>query len=126
MRSDIEDGPPSRFTHISTYQGTVDKLEDSQCETVCDEDMTEEEYDLNGDVDEVEVEVEDEEGDEENLTDGSSTCSARNSEDTDDETSQSCPSQEIQLLTTQFPEISDHFQILSKIGEGQAFPIYPY
>jgi hypothetical protein len=116
MGSDIEDGSPSMFTRVSTPQVTVDKLEDSQCETVCDEDMTEEEYDLNG-----EDEEEDEEDDEENLTDGSSTCSARNSEDTDDETSQSYPSQEIQLLKTQFPEISDHFQILSKIGEGKHF-----
>jgi hypothetical protein len=124
MGSDIEDGLPNMFTQVSGDQGTVDKLEDSQCETVCDEDMTEEDYDLNGDVGE--MEDEDEEDEEENLTDRSSTCSARNSEDTDDETSQSYPSEEIQLLNAQFPEISEHFQILSKIGEGNAYSIYPY
>jgi hypothetical protein len=124
MGSDIEDGLPNMFTHSLGDQDTVDKLEDSQCETVCDEDMTEEDYDLNGDVDDIEDEIE--ENEEENLTDGSSTCSARNSEDTDDETFQSYPSEEIQLLNTQFPEISEHFQILSKIGEGKAYSIYPY
>ena len=113
MGSDIEDALQIMFRDISKQQAPVEVMEDSQCETVCDGDMTEEEYDLNA------TECDDAEEEDENATDDSSTCTARNSDDTDDETSQSYPILEIQDLNVQFPEISEHFQILSKIGEGK-------
>lgn len=120
MGSDIEDALQTMFTDIPKQQDPVETMEDSQCETVCDEDMTEEEYDLNA------TEHDDaEEDDDENIGDDSSTCTARNSDDTDDETAQSYPALEIQDLNAQFPEISEHFQILSKIGEGKNFHLQP-
>lgn len=93
--------------------------DDSQCETIYDEEddeMTEEDdaEDDEGDVDE-----EDEEDDGQTITEGSSTCSQESFHDAnEEEASPSNLSQKIQHFAFQFPGLSEQFQILSKIGEG--------
>jgi hypothetical protein len=85
----------------------LDHVSDSQSETICeeeDEEMTEEEE---GEEEEEEDEEEEDDG---NMTDESDCAS--------EEIPLSHLSPEIQNFVIQFPEVSEHFQILSKIGEG--------
>lgn len=91
---------------------TVDtpKVWGSQDEALCDEEdeeLTEEEYDLDGEQD----------GDDnDHSTDASSTYSMQDS-DVEDDTAISV-SPEIQELIQQMPELADNYHILGKIGEG--------
>jgi len=98
---------------------------ESQCETVCDEeeeddDLTEEDEVEEEDEDEDEDE-DDDEGDErddseETLTDISS--SPQRTKHAASKTRGACLSPDIQKLVSQVPEISQHFRIVGKIGEG--------
>ena len=85
--------------------------DDSQCDTIYDEDdeeMTEEEEreDKEGDVDK------DLQEQEENITEeGSSTCTEESSDGANEEVSLSNLSPEIQLFANQFPDFCKHFQV---------------
>ena len=97
---------------------------ESQCETVYDEEedddeLTEEEdaedEDDEDDEDEDEEE-EDDEDSEETLTDASS--SPQRTKNATSKTRPACLSPDVQKFISQMPEVSQHFRIVSKIGEG--------
>jgi hypothetical protein len=98
----------------------------SQCDTIYDdEELTEEDVDEDveeeGEEEEEEEDEEDEEEEEEeeeDLTDTPSSCLLEISKRAKRRPSQTRFSPEIQKFIQQMPEVSDHFQILSKIGEG--------
>jgi hypothetical protein len=74
-----------------------------------DEELTEEEYDLDGEQD-------DEQDDNDPSTDASSAYSIQDSDLEDDTAIATSP--EVQELVQQMPELSDNYHILGKIGEG--------
>lgn len=76
-----------------------------------DEELTEEENEFEDNLDNPQDEDED-------VTDASSAC---NSDSTEEEVPLSQLSEDIQELIQKMPRITDHYHILSKIGEG----IYP-
>lgn len=105
---------PSTRTSHSTHQQVDPHVDnnDSQCDTIYDEEdeeMTEEENEDAHDNDE----------EDENITEeGSSACTEESSDGANEEVSLSNLSPEIQLFANQFPDFSKQFQVLSKIGEG--------
>ena len=117
----------SRDVHVGLLHQTMPAFDEvdahkvgrSQCDATCDEedeDLTEEEFDLDGE--------QDDEGSD-HSTDASSTYSRQDS-DIDDDTA-ICASPEAQELVQQMPELSDNYQILGKIGEGiRTLPIAAY
>jgi hypothetical protein len=88
-------------------------IDDSQCDTIYDEEMTEEDED----EEEEEEEEDDEDEEDETIAEASSSCT-QSSENTNEEISLSNLSPEIQNFIHQFPDFCKHFQIISKIGEG--------
>lgn len=89
------------------------KADDSQCETMCDEEddeLTEEEYELEGEQDD------DDDDDNGNSTEASSTYSMQDSEADDDTAVSASP--EIQDLIQEMPELAANYHIVRKVGEG--------
>jgi hypothetical protein len=93
---------------------------ESQCETVYDDEedddeLTEEEDAEDEDEDEDDEEEEGEDS-EETLTDASS--SPQRTKNAASKTRPACLSPDVQKFISQMPEVSQHFRIVSKIGEG--------
>jgi hypothetical protein len=97
------------------HEELAEQRSGSGSETICDEEedeeMTEEEEDDGG------------EEDDENVTDTSSSQSADHSDGGEQEIPLAQISPEIQEFIRQFPQVAEHFQIISKIGEGMSLPI---
>lgn len=117
-------GTTSTRTSYSIHQQVAPHVnnDDSQCDTIYDEEdkeMTEGEGD-EGDEEDLEEEDEEKDKDEdENRTEeGSSTCTEESSDGGNEQVPLSNLSPEIQLFANQFPDFCKQFQVLSKIGEG--------
>lgn len=106
MAARFEASQQLRYLPNGIFHDTA--CEDSQCDTIYDDDdeeITEEEESL-------ETDYKNEDDDADDATDDLSTSDADDSETNGD------LSFEIQDFINQIPEITEHFQIISKIGEG--------
>src|SRR5579859_6621443 len=102
-RQDLQVG---RLPQLMPANDTLDSQEEALCDEEDDE-LTEEEYDLDGEPD----------GDgNDHSTDASSTYSMQDSDVEDDSAISMSP--EVQELIQQIPELSEKYHILGKIGEG--------
>lgn len=110
--NNIEQG---RKHHEELAEQRSGSVSETTCNEEEDEEMTEEEEEEGG---------EEEEEDDENVTDTSSSHSADHSDDREQEIPLAQISPEIQDFIRQFPQVAEHFQIISKIGEGMPSPNY--